>query len=185
MNKKQFMYLVNKRFILCFFPLILLIHSCKKEENKVLFEMPFRTQFTLNAGLNPFQVHYIQIDGIQNPLKTLLQDRGLTLEDLSGIEAGNARITAEIPGISYRFIREISVRLYKGDPSNSADFREMWYRADSNLLGEDDQFDLIPSLADGFAFLQEDEFNLSIVIQLREVTPVTMENQLDFTFFVR
>ena len=159
--------------------------ACQRKDERILFEMPYRINFSVNAGLNPFQVHYFQVDNITNQLQGLLQDRGLTLDDLTGIEAGSARMTAEIPDVSYRFIREISVRLYEGDPGNSSDYREMWYRDDSNLLGEDDVVDLIPSLANGLPFLLNDKFNISIVIQLREVTPVTMQNQLDFTFFVK
>jgi hypothetical protein len=163
----------------------LLFSACKKEEEDILLEIPYRVFFDMNAGLDPFQVHYFQINGINNQMQSLLKDRGLTLDDVSGVEAGDARILAEFAGVSYRFIREISVRVYEEDPSDPSKWREMWYRDDINLLDEDDQLDLIPSLADGFPLLQEEQFNLSIVIQLREVTPSTMSNQLDFTLFVR
>ncbi len=185
-NGKRNSKMKGRLLALIFFGISMTTFSaCSDDDEITLFEIPYQVSFNINAGLDPFQVQYFQIDNLDNRLQDLLSSRGLSMSDVSKIAPGNAQMRAEFSNASYSFIREISVRLYQGDPQNPSNWKELFYRDDPNLFQEDSILDLFPSLVDALPLMQEETINLSIVIQLRDITPQTMEHQLNFSLFVQ
>ncbi len=153
----------------------LITSSCKKEDPE-LFEMLYAENFTIPAGLNPFDTHYFLLKDI--PVGTYLSARNLTPDMLKAINPKAASFINTFAGsANYDFLRDVSVRIYTDDINNS---KELFYY---DLVPENtgDNLGLIPSLADARAYLNGSVFNIEIRLNFKRAPLQNIETQFRFS----
>lgn len=160
--------------------ILLLSLSCKNQE-ETLFEMPYRVDYEIAAGLNTFETHYINFTNVRTNAADLLAASGYTAEEISTISAKSARITSFIPTDELEFLREVSVRIYENDPFQG---REIFYR-DNIPNSTRDFVDLIPALPNVVDDMLEENINLSIRMEFFTPPPRFIEVKLEFDFLVQ
>ena len=161
---------------------VLIFPGCKEDDPVILFEIPFQQGFVIGAGLDPFQVWHFQLLDIPNPFPGELQQRGLTIDEITQIGPGQAILSTEFDGEDLSFIREITINIYTDDFNNA---RELFYRADQNLLVATSPLEMIPTLVNASHMVSGETFNIDVAIELRQPTPKSFESILNFTMVVR
>ena len=161
--------------------IVVLSLNCGKEEPSLL-EMAYRGNFSIPAGLNPFETHFFVIPNIPNNKDPLFNASGLTDADVEMILPRRARINSIFNGPSFDFAEEVFVRIYTDD---EYDYLEVFWRqpvpenTGSNL-------DLIAGLGNTQRFFTASTFNIIIGFRnLRYVLPQTIDAEIDFSFDVK
>lgn len=163
-------------FLLLFVPLFLA--SCKKKDERILFEVPYEFDFELSAGLSTFQRHSLEVLNISTKLDSLLSFNNLSEENINEIQGQEARFTMIIPSGDYSFFQEISVFVF--DPVTQ-EKREIFFH-DRVQQNTGDQLQLIPALTNvRDIMLEKDKFNILIEMQLREVTQQFIPTRFRFS----
>ncbi len=162
-------------FLCCVISLL----SCK-DEPETLFEMSYRTDFNLQAGLNTFETHYFELFNIQTNASNLLQTNNLVDSEIEKILPKSARFSSLFAAEDLDFIREISIRAFNSDNPNGT---EIFFR-DNIPRNTRDFVDLIPTLPDVKRYLLEDNYNLSIRLEFWEPTPTFIDIKIEFDFIV-
>ena len=154
----------------------LFISNCKKEE-PVLFEMLYAENFTIPAGINPFDTHYFRIKDI--PVGTYLSSRNLTADQMNSIKPRAANLLNVLAGsAAYDFIQEVSVRIYT---DNENDWKEIfWHFSVPEETG--DNLGIPPTLEDARSYLGGTTFNIIIQLKLRRAPLQSIESQFRFSF---
>lgn len=143
------------------------------------FDMIFRDQFEIPAGINVFAVHHFYLRNLPTRFLTLVDQQGKAPGDVTGVLTGEGALTALFGDGDFSFITEVSVRAYK--EGNVNDYIEVAYRQPVPLR-PGARIDLIPSLADSKRFLQEERVSFDVAIWLRDIpkqsTPVQFDLRL-------
>ena len=146
-----------------------------------LAEMPYQLQFTIPAGLSPFENWYFVIEDIPNNKNAIFSNSGLTDEDILEIRGKSANLISLFSNAEFDFIHDISIRIYN---DNIDDFRELFYRTDIPLNDSGD-LGLIGGETDIQRFLQESTYNIAIKIIPRASTPEVIDCRFDYVLFAR
>jgi len=160
--------------------LSLLFLQCK-EEPQILFEMPYRVDFEITAGLNPFDAHYFNSPNINSKVDTLFSVHNVDQNEIISIQPHIGRLSTVFNDVDYDFVRDISVRIYNDDPD---DFREIFYRDELPLNTKGD-IDLLPTLTDIQDFVKNDQFNIIVRFEFRNAPPEFIQSRLDYSFEVK
>lgn len=166
--------------ILPFLLIALLFSNCDKNDPDILFEMAYERSFTIPAGLNVFQTHYILLENIS--IGSYLSANNVTADELNAINPGSARLSTVFSGLTdYSFIRNVSIEIFTDDEANA---REIFWRPEVPLnAGED--LDIIPTLIDAKQFLGNTKFNVYVILNLRAVPQQTVETKFKFSFLAK
>lgn len=159
-----------------------LFSDCKKEE-PFLFEMNYRVDFTIQAGLSPFAgTHIFRIPGIPTNIAQNLQERNLSLEDIESISPKGGLLTAIFDGGEYSFIREVSVKIISSTTNSIK--QEIFYhpQVPENQNGD---LSLAGTLVDAIDFISEETFTIEVELMLRDISPQSIDTRFDFQFAVR
>ena len=169
---------MKKLFYLLLLPFV--ITNCGSD-TVPLVEMPYQLNFTIPAGLSPFENWYFLIEDIPNNKTALFNNAGLTDEDILEIRGKTGNLTALFSNVEFDFIFDISVRIFNDDPD---DYRELFYRTEVplNITGD---LGLIGGETDVQRYLEEDTYNILIKIIPRTSTPEVIESRLDYILFAR
>ncbi len=167
--------------ILLFAVVALLLGACKKEEIS-LFDMVYRKDFSIQAGLSTIDNHHFRLTNIPSNSDTLFTVHSVTLEDITSITPKSARLTAIFANVDYSFLFNVSVRIFKDDPDV---YREIFYR-DNVPANTGDFLDLIPTLVDVKEYMKDEKINIDVVLIRPRTTPSAfIETRLDFSFEVK
>ena len=174
---------MNNKYLLLFLLLPLLWLGCKEDGAKpILFEMTYRVDLEIPAGLNTIEDHYFQFKRINSLLDSLLSFHGFTREDISSVNPKTARLTAAFAGDEYNFIRELSLYLFV-DEVNGRRSEAFWRPEIPLNTGE--ILDVPGTLIDGKDYFFEPRFNIELRLDTRDFTNTFIETRLDFTFVIR
>ncbi|MFN4253755.1 MAG: hypothetical protein ACK4Q5_01975 [Saprospiraceae bacterium] len=171
---------MNPRFVLPAFALFgLLFFSCKKDDTPAGFDMQYRQEFSIPAGLSVFAVHHFYLKNIPSQYATLLDNNGKTDADIAGIIPTKAELSGIFGDASFDFIEEASIRLYlEKDPT---DYLECAYRLPVPL-NPGNSLPLIPGLGDVKKYLSEPRFSVDVSLRLRRTTDEETTTRLDLLF---
>ena len=158
----------------------LLFTNCGKDET-ILFQMKYNEEFEIPAGLNTFETHHFLIRNITTNYDNLLNTFGREDSEVTTIKPQNARLDAIFSSAEYDIIREISIRVYKDNPSN---FQEIFYM-DNVPLNTDGDLNLIPTLVEVQDKLTSESFNVDVAIQFRQTPTQFIESRLTLEFAVQ
>lgn len=165
-----------KKILPILFILPLFISNCKKDDS-VLFEMLYAENFTIPAGINPFDTHYFVLKDI--PVGTYLSSRNLTADMLNSIEGRAATLINIFAGSgSYDFIQEVSIRIYADDEN---DWKEtFWHFNVPENTG--DNLGVPPVTGDVKSYLGGTTFNIVVQLKLRRTPVQSIDTELRFSF---
>jgi hypothetical protein len=169
--------------VLLFF---LLFSACSKEDQRVLFEIPFRNlDFTIPAGINPFEAQYFTLSNVQTNAKDLISGFGYSEEQVTSIVPVSARIFAPFDNVDFDFVFEVSVRICDaGDTSPNCGSEIFWRQPVPENIGN--FIDLIPNELDVMERLMKENVSIQIKLaQLRDTSPQFINARLEMDFEVR
>ena len=168
---------------LCFFLPVLFFASCDGEEQKdVIFEMAYRLEFEIPAGLNTIEDHYFVFRNNTSTLDSLLSFYGYEREDISAINPKSARLTSLFSGDEFDFLHEFSLYLFKDENNNQA--HEAFWRTEIPL-NTGTIVDIPGTLLDTKDFFLEPKFNAELRFDTRKTTTTFVATRIDFVFVVR
>ncbi len=168
--------------LIAFLSVLLFTSSCNKD-NEGLFNVPFQVDFTIPAGLNTFDTHYLIINDIPSTVANLINQNGIDKESIQSINPKEAIISSIFGNQTYDLFREISVEIFPsgGDPDRGF---EAFYR-DPVPANAGDDLGLIGTLINAKDILIEDRFSLRIRMEMRYIPQQFVESRLNFEFVVR
>jgi hypothetical protein len=153
--------------------------SCKKDDNPVGFDMQYRQEFSIPAGLSVFAVHHFYLKNIPSQYANLLAENGRTDAEVTGIIPTKAELSGIFGDASFDFIEEASIRVYlEKDPT---DYLECAYRQPVPL-NPGNTLPLIPGLGDVKKYLSEARFSVDVSLRLRRTTDEETTTRLDLLF---
>lgn len=150
--------------------------SCNKNVPQNVFEIPFEDlRFTIPAGLSPFDIHYFVIRDLKVNKEFFYAQGQVKDPDKVRIIPASARMFNVLSNVDYEFIERISIQLFTEDLPNLN--LEMYFR-DPVHFKNGPVLNLIPTVVEIQDFLERDEFNLRIRVQLRYPPSEFVETQL-------
>lgn len=163
--------------------LVSLLLSCTKDEGEVLFEMVYPNfEVSIPPGLGTLSSHVLNISNIDTNIDFFLNNAGITAEQLNTISPARATLTS-LDGFDFDIIDEISIRIC--DPQDINCNLEIFY-LDNIPFNIGAELRMQPTLADVKQFLTLEQFRIELVIvQLRDITPILIESELDISFEAR
>ena len=171
-----------KKIFLLLFPMIFLFSDCKKEDD-FLFEMKYVNDFSISAGLNPFAgTHVFETNNISSKSVELFSQNNVTASEISAINPGTAVLRGIFSTPEYGYIREISIKMFSPDDPNFE--KEIFYHNQISLNASGD-FPLIGTLVDTKVFLEKETFGIRVELQLRDISPESIDMRLDFSFLAK
>ncbi len=161
--------------------------SCKNEPDE-LFEISYDIDSTVfEAGLNQFQVHYLDSYEVNTRIDEYLAANGRTRDDISSIVPKSAEITNLLTNTSLDFLQRINLHVFDGSqftPDVTENVTEIFFR--DNVPQDRRTFiDLLPALPNVKDQMLKDKFNISLRVQLRVPPPNTVEARMKIRFSVQ
>jgi hypothetical protein len=160
------------------FLVYLFLTGCTKQRD-VLFEIPFRLNFEIPAGLNPFDKHFFSIRNVPTNLSTLRDKFDISEDQTLMIRPATAVFSSVLQNIALDFIEEIGISVYEGIETDN----------DTDVF----LTDIVPQNAGrninilGFDYDVAEQMNMSkvnflVAIRLRATTPVFIDGNIDLKF---
>ena len=172
--------------VLLFLPLIFLLAGCKNKDKDVLFQQPFRgLEFTIPAGINPFEAQYFNIDSVPTNALALFSSFGIEASEIQSIVPATARINSLFGNVDYDFILELSVNICPaGDKTPNCGFEAFWRDPVPEAIGS--FVDMAANNTDLQELLKQDMVNVQVKLaRLRGTSPQFVESILEMDFDVR
>ncbi len=168
---------------LVLFLLVLGCSACKKDNQKdVLFEMTYRLDFEIPAGLNVVEDHFFQFRNIESNLDSLLSFHGYTREEIGTINPKSAQLVSVFSGDEYDFVQEFSIYLYDGQKNNLI-YEAYWRNEIPFNTGS--LLQVPGTLLDATDFFEEDKIHIEARFDTRTTTTSFVNTRMDFTFVAR
>ncbi len=164
-------------FALCLF----LFESCRDDDGEILFDLtyPPRT-FNLSAGLNPGLAQVISFPNIPSNYANFLSASGRTDADVTRILPRFARLISN-DGLDFGYLSGISVRICPITQAECTPADEVFYREDL-FRRRLTTINLDPGLRNVKDLLSSGLHKLEVVFFLGEVSPYTVDCQLEYGF---
>lgn len=150
--------------------------TCKKDPIGVT--MTYQQDFEIPAGLNVFDTHVFELNGIPTNKAAFFSAGSISESDITKIIPGEAALTINFANVDFYFVGEVIVEIFSREDIVG---REIFYQ---ELIPQNvgTRINLFPSLPDIKDFLTGDEFNVRIELRLRDITPQFIETRFDFQF---
>lgn len=161
-----------------FFALFLpfLFGGCAKENQGPGFDLIYREQFEMPAGIGPFVVHHFYLRNIPTRYQQLLTQQGKTDADVTGVVTVQGNLSGVFGDANFNVVSQVSIRVFQeNDPD---DYIEVAYR-EPVPLEPGNNLGLIPTLADSKRMVSESRMSIDVVIWLRSTTQDNIPVQLD------
>ncbi len=150
--------------------------GCDKDNNRPGFDLVYRKQFEIPAGIGVFDVHHFYLRNLPSRFAESLIAQDKTAAAITGVITAQASLTGVFGDANLNFVEQVSVRIYQ--ESDPTDYVEIAYRLPVPLE-PGNRLDLIPSLADSKRFVQNERFSLDVAFWLRRTTRESTPLQLD------
>ena len=161
--------------------LLLLFTNCGKNDEEVLFTIPYQLNFSTPAGLNTLETHYYEINNIPSRIDSVLVARGISKEDITSVSPKSAELSSLFADGEYGFIREVSVDIFE---TGSTYYQEVYFHPQVPQ-NTGSTLDLAGTLVDAKERVTSEKFNIRVGLMLRNFAPQSMENTLRFTFAIK
>ena len=164
-----------KRLIFLLIPLYLL--SCKSKVP--VFEIYQEANFTIPSGKDPIATHHFLIKNIPSFLNQNLEEKQVSLNDISQLYAGRGKINSIYTSANFGIISKISIWIYKEGDSDHA--VEIYYRDEIplNLNGE---MKLLSTGEDVRDILKNEYYNIDMEIQFKDFISAPIECRFTYSF---
>ncbi len=156
---------------------IMLSTSCRKEP-LVLFEIPQRLEFSVSAGLNPFDKHFFLLREDTNNLSNLRDQFNIAAGQKLVIRPTQAIMTTQFQDIDLDFIDEVEISIFDDDP----DVDQVAFLTDQVPFNASKNIVVIPFDTDFSSHLEKGMLNYKVSIRLRTTTPTFFTAVINLNF---
>jgi hypothetical protein len=165
---------------------LLLITSCKKDQDEILFPFPLQDiEFSIPPTASPFQVHYFNLENVVTNQEGLFSSNNIDANSDVRIVPLESSLNVLVGNIDYDFIEQMSIRICDaGDVSENCGTEIFWRQPVPLNVGN--ILDLIPSDIDVKRYLTQEKVNIQVKLELlRQNPPQFVETRLLLDFAVR
>lgn len=150
--------------------------NCNDSRERVLFDLVYVLPFSLPAGLNTVQTHFVEFPKVPTRYESLLAEHGLEDSQIGRIEPYSGILDIVLLPEKLSFCREVFVEFLDG-----TNRLECFYTP-SVPLDTGNRLTLVGTIADFKGLLRESAMNLRIGFRLREPTPSALNYSIRLTF---
>ena len=169
------------RTLLFLLTLTLLALGCVDDRAERLFEMRYvNLEFFMPAGHSPLNGALVSARLLASRYEDNRTANGVAVGEVVGIRPFFATITS-LDNLDFGFLSHISVRVCERTAAGCTEFDEV-FRLDDLYRRNLTQLRLDPGLRAVTELLQEEVIRLEVVLFPAEITPYSMDFQLDFAF---
>jgi len=162
------------------FTTIFISSGCKKNDERVIAEIPFQLTFEIQSGLNTLEDHFYVFNNVVNPTMEILEARSIDEGEVLSIKPKQARMTVQFDNTPLSFLDEVSVNLFSDNLSRKSE--AFWTPQIS--FNQNSVLDIPATLIDAKEFLDQDIMNFELRLDTREVTQGFITCRLDINFEV-
>ena len=163
--------------VLSFAILLMLFSACGDKETP-LFKMNFETEFTIQAGLNTIETHYIIIQDVPSLIESYKSTFNVSDDEISSILPSRADMTQIFSNHPYDYIDKISFWAVSNvDPTLR---KEMFYM-DFVPLNQGDELQMISSISNLKEIMFEGSFDLEVKLNFRSFPVNQTDNMITFS----
>jgi len=152
--------------------------GCGKDR-VVLFHIPIELNFTIDAGLNPFQVHYYIIRSVQTNLESLKQQFNSEGDMDLVIRPESAVLSAAFSDATFEFIDEIGISVFQGEDHEQD--RDA-FLTDQVPPNAGKNVFISPFDTDLSDVINRESVNFKIRLRLRASTPAFIDSRIRVNF---
>lgn len=159
--------------------------SCEKNDDDILFIIPFpNLDFTIQAGLNPLDTWYFNIDNVPTNAVSLLSGNGIDTAAIQSLVPHVGRLTSVFGDADYQFVYEIAIYLCEAGNQSPKCGKEIFYRFP--LPNNPGAFvDLIPNPAEVKDLILRDKVNVQVMLRFVTPPPQFVDSRVDLEFAVK
>jgi len=155
----------------------ILLFACG--DNFTGFDMSYRVDFEIPAGLNTFDTHVFETYNIPTNKTSFLTANSVEEQDITRITPREARLSINFSEEDFYFVQEIIIEMFTVDDQTG---KEVFFR-EVIPLNTGASIDIIPSLPEVTEFLLSERFSIRTEMRLRDISPTFIEARLEMIFF--
>lgn len=159
--------------------LSILFYGCG--DNGVGFDMSYRQDFEIPAGLNTFDTHVFELRNIPTNKDAFLSANSVTEANITDITPREARLSINFGDEDFYFIREIVIEIFTQDNITG---KEIFFR-ENVPLNTGRRIDIIPSLPQVTEILTGDRFSVRVEMLFRDISPTFIDARLEMIFLAK
>ena len=161
------------RFILV---LLALSTGCSKNPD-ILFEIPLQLDFTIGAGLSPFEKHFYLVQNVPTNMQALKEQFNVTENQDLVMRPGSA-VLRSFSRVDFDFIQEVTISVYEDDRENDTEIffnNQIPFNAGRNVF-------INPIDRDYRDEVDRESLNFKIGLRFRSITPTSIDSNLEIVF---
>lgn len=176
-----FIYSYRLLFVITFC-CILTAWNCRK--SPVGVEMSYQRNFVIQGGLTPLASHNFEFRDILPDTAAFFNSVGINSTQIVAIEPRSMRLQLIFnTGINLNFIERAEVQISTLEEPTLGS-KIIFFR-DDVPINTSDRLDLIANNVDIKNFLYKRRYQIKLTLFLRQITPQSLDVQLNWAFFAR
>ncbi|MDX1477833.1 MAG: hypothetical protein R3301_08990 [Saprospiraceae bacterium] len=158
---------------------ILVAAACRGDNRREVFELNYILDFTIQAGLNTIETHFIVNPAITSLFEERLDANSLTIDDVVAVEPRFAELSTIFNDEDLDFIRRLEIRVF--DPFDPDFSREVFY-LDPVPTNTRKSIRPFPGLSDVKEIVSQTTFGVEIRLAFRRIPSQSYDMRLLFDF---
>ena len=150
------------------------------------FDMSYRQDFEIPAGLNTFDTFGFVFRDIPVNKNAFFAANDVTEADITSITPREARLSINFGDEDLFFVREVVVEILTKEVDNEGNprWKEIYFR-ENVPLNTGQSIQLLPSLPQVTEELTSDEFTVRVEMLFRDITPTFIDSRLEMVFLAQ
>ena len=165
---------MKKSLFLILLPILL--YSCGDQLTG--FDITYRTDFEIPAGLNNFDTHVFEFPFPSNK-NAFLTANGVEEQDITRITPKEARLSINFSDEDFYFIQQIVIEIFTISDIKG---KEVFFR-EAIPLNTGTSITIIPSLPEVTDILLGETFFIRTEMRFRDISPTFVDSRLEMIFF--
>ncbi len=145
------------------------------------FNMSYRQDFEIPAGLGTFDTHVFEFVNIPTNKNVFFSANDVTESDITDITPRDARLSINFGEEDLFFVREVVVEIFTQDNQRG---KEIYFR-ENIPINTGNSIQLIPSLPQVTEILTGDQFSIRVEMLLRDISPTFIDVRLEMVFLAK
>lgn len=168
------------------FLLIIPIFFFSCGDDGVGFDMSYRQDFEIPAGLNTFDTHVFPFVNIPTNKNSFFTANDVTESDITSITPREARLNINFGDEDFYFVRQVIVEILTEELDNNGNLRwkEIYFR-ENVPLNTGRSIILLPSLPQVTEELTSDQFTVRVEMLFRDISPTFIDARLEMVFLTK
>lgn len=156
----------------------MVLASCTKRD-PVLFEIPFRLNFEVGAGLSPVQKYFYLVADQPSNIAALKSQFDVGEDEVLSIRPASAIFSSVLQEVDFTFIEEIEISVYEGtDPEDDTTI----FLTDIVPVNAGRNVNVLPFDDVVTEFIDKPFVNFKVGMRFRAPTPISIQGNIDIIF---